>query len=292
MVNHERGFLIHGVAVFDGTRFLPDAAVLVLDGQITAVEKRLTAPDDIPVLPGHGATLLPGLIDAHTHAFPGRLEQALTFGVTTELDMFSDPNVPRSLKQQAAASPATMADLRSAGTGATIPGGYPSSLVARGIYPPFPTLSDPGQAADFVAARLDEGSDYLKILIEDGTTTGYPATTLTADTVHALVRAAHQHGVMAIVHALTQDHALLALDAGADGLAHLFLDQPPSAKFIDAAVAAGIFVIPTLSVLTALTGHSRGPTITADPHLSPHLDEEARALLSMDFRPGPEPART
>ena len=36
------------------------------------------------------ATLLPGLIDCHVHAGDVRaLGQALVFGVTTELDMFS-----------------------------------------------------------------------------------------------------------------------------------------------------------------------------------------------------------
>lgn len=39
-----------------------------------------------------GRVVLPGLIDAHTHLLPCAPGQALTFGVTTELDMFSSPN--------------------------------------------------------------------------------------------------------------------------------------------------------------------------------------------------------
>lgn len=280
-------FLVRGARVFDGTRFLPPGAVLVRDGQIAAVEQRLTPPSGVPVIEAVGSTLLPGLIDAHTHAFPGSLEQALAFGVTTELDMFADPAVVASLKQQAADRPGAMADLRSAGTGATVPGGHPSSLVARGYYRPFPTLSGPQEAPGFVDARRAEGSDYLKIIVEDGTTTGYQSSTLTPDTVRALIRAAHERGLLAVVHALTQEHALLAVDAGADGLAHLFLDQPPSEQFIDAAATAGIFVIPTLSVLAAITGHGRGPRIADDPRLGERLDGAARALLTMDFPSGP-----
>ena len=42
------------------------------------------------MIDGTGKTLLPGLIDSHTHVWPGSLESAIVFGVTTELDMFSD----------------------------------------------------------------------------------------------------------------------------------------------------------------------------------------------------------
>ena len=45
------------------------------------------AGDDATVIDGRGMTLLPGLIDAHTHSFGLALEDALNFGVTTVLDM-------------------------------------------------------------------------------------------------------------------------------------------------------------------------------------------------------------
>jgi predicted amidohydrolase YtcJ len=49
------------------------------------------------VIDAGGGTVLPGLVDAHVHLFPGALAQSLTFGVTTVLDMFSQPDlvVPR-----------------------------------------------------------------------------------------------------------------------------------------------------------------------------------------------------
>lgn len=280
-------FMIEGVKVFDGFRFLRCASVLVVDGQIAALEERLTPPADTPVIEGAGATVLPGLIDAHTHALPGALEAALRFGVTTELDMFADPHLIRSLKQQAAADSAGMAGLRSAGTGATAPGGHPTSLVDRGFLAPFPTITSPGQAETFVADRIAEGSDYLKVILEDGTTTGYPCPKLTSDTVHALIHAAHTQGRIAVVHTLTQADALLAVRAGTDGLAHLFLDQPPSVEFIDAAAQSGVFVIPTLTSLSARTGHRRGQKLQADPHLGPRLNDQQRFFLAMEFPVGP-----
>src|SRR5262249_44113903 len=81
---------------FDGKTVLPRAAVLAIPGRIARIAgtgPEVKAPADAVRIDGRGKTLLPGLIDAHTHVFPGALEQALAFGVTTELDMMSDPKV-------------------------------------------------------------------------------------------------------------------------------------------------------------------------------------------------------
>jgi imidazolonepropionase-like amidohydrolase len=76
--------LIQGARVFDGLRVQAETSVLVVDGHIAAVGDNLGAPPAAVLVDGVGRTLLPGLIDAHTHVFPGRLEQAVLFGVTTE----------------------------------------------------------------------------------------------------------------------------------------------------------------------------------------------------------------
>ncbi len=69
------------------------------------------------VLPRASVTVEDGLIDAHPHVFPGNLEQALVFGVTTVLDMMADPAGINELLRQARAVP-TLADVRTAGTAA------------------------------------------------------------------------------------------------------------------------------------------------------------------------------
>ncbi len=57
-------------------------------------------PRDALVIDGTGLTLLPGLIDAHTHTFGvSGLQQALIFGVTTELDMFTDWRLAKQIKE-------------------------------------------------------------------------------------------------------------------------------------------------------------------------------------------------
>lgn len=278
--------LIVGAKLFDGYRFQPRGCLLVLEGRVAALDPRLTPPAGVPVVDARGGTVLPGLIDAHAHVFPGALQSALRSGVTTELDMFADPGLVGALVQQAFSDPSA-ADLRSAGIGATAPGGHPTRLVTQGLLTPFPTVAGPVQAEDFVAARVAEGSHFLKVVLEDGTTTGHPCPTLITDTVEALVGAAHARGLLVVAHALTQAHALLAVGAGVDGLAHLFIDEPPSGQFLDAAVHRDVFVIPTLTSLAARSGHGRGRALAADPHLGPGLDARQRATLEMDFPAGP-----
>lgn len=95
--------LFDGVRVFDGTRVWDRISVLVRDGVVYAVGEDL---DDLPGttrISGSGLTLLPGLIDAHTHVFPGQLEQALMFGVTTELVSSRDRGSLRPLSGSAEA---------------------------------------------------------------------------------------------------------------------------------------------------------------------------------------------
>jgi imidazolonepropionase-like amidohydrolase len=278
--------LIRGAKLFDGHRFHTPGCLLVRQGRVAALAERLTPPAGVPVVEARGDTVLPGLIDAHVHVSPGDLQVALRAGVTTEVDMFGDPGLIGSLRQQASSDPGT-ADLRSAGTGATAPGGHPTRLVERGLLAPFPTVAGPEAAEGFVAARVAEGSSFLKVVLEDGTTSGHPCPALTADTVLALVDAAHARDLLVVAHVLTQAHALVAVGAGVDGLAHLFLDEPPAPRFLDAVAQRDVFVIPTLTSLAARAGHDRGRALAADPHLGPLLDPRRRAVLETAFPAAP-----
>src|SRR5262249_13820441 len=153
-------------------------------------------PAGATIVDGTGKTLLPGLIDAHTHAWGDALERALAFGVTTELDMFTDTEfAARMRREQAEGDASARADLFSAGTLATAPGGHGTEFGFR-----IPTLTGPAEAAAFVDARVAEGSDYIKIVKDDGSSYGLTFPTLDAPTIAALAAAAHARGKLAVAH--------------------------------------------------------------------------------------------
>src|SRR5215467_10914684 len=238
-------FVIRNARVFDGSKLLGQSDVWVSDGKIKAVGKNLKMPADVKVVDASGDTLLPGLIDAHTHAWGDALKRAEIFGVTTELDMFADVKYVQQIKkEQAEGKDLDLADLRSAGTLATAPGGHGTEY---GIT--IPTLSSPTEAQAWVDARIAEGSDYIKIVVDDASAYGGHRPTLDIQTVKALIDAAHKRGKLAIVHIGTQKDARAVIEAGADGLAHLFSDSAPTPDFASVVAAHHAFVVPTLSVL-------------------------------------------
>jgi imidazolonepropionase-like amidohydrolase len=266
--------------VFDGAQVLPRATVLVRDGRITAVGPEVQAPEGARVIDARGKTLLPGLIDAHPHVFgPDVLRAALVFGVTTELDMFMSDAVLASIRKELAGDKgADIADLRSAGTLVTAPGGHGTEY---GL--PIPTLSSPEQAQAFVDARIAEGSDYIKIVYDDGKAFGLDFPTLSQETLKAVIAAAHARKKLAVVHIGSLQGAREAIAAGADGLAHLFIDRAPEADFGRFVASHHAFVVATLSVLESVSGRSGGAALAADPAIAPFLSSGGQADLKLTF---------
>jgi cytosine/adenosine deaminase-related metal-dependent hydrolase len=166
--------MIRNARVFDGTSVRPATDVFVRGGTIAAVGKGLRVPDAIEVIDGTGKTLLPGLIDAHTHSFGTALTDALMFGVTTELDQFTDSTLARAMREEQAAGKAShRADLFSAGILVTAPKGHGTEYGFE-----IPTITAPDQAQAFVDARIAEGSDWIKIAYDDGKSYGMTLPTL------------------------------------------------------------------------------------------------------------------
>ncbi|MBV8502525.1 MAG: amidohydrolase family protein [Paucibacter sp.] len=279
----EPDFIVRHATVFDGERRLTDTDVLVQDGRIAAIGRELKAPAGVSVVDGRGKTLMPGLIDAHTHTWGSAGRDALRFGVTTELDMFTDPRgLPAARAQRQARAAAGSADLWSAGVLATVPGGHGTEYGIK-----IPTLSTPAEAADFVAARKAEGSDYLKIVIEDGSAFGHATPTLDAATIAALATAAKSSGMMSVAHVATQNDAATAFASGVNGLAHVFIDRKLDAS-ADAAFIASArdhFVVPTLSVNAALSGPAESRALQDDPRLKPWLSNGQLGTLASVFPP-------
>lgn len=275
---------VEGVRVFDGSRVLERATVIVRDGRIEAVGPDVAAPDGVTRIDGAGKTLLPGLIDAHTHVFGDALERALQFGVTTELDMFTDHRLAARLRgEQAAAGGApSRADLRSAGTLVTAPGGHGTEY---GM--PIPTLAGAADAGPFVAARVAEGSDYIKLVYDDGSAYGLKFPTLARATLEAAISAAHAHERLAVVHVGTHAAAREAIEAGADGLVHVFADEGDVRAFAALAASKKAFVIPTLTVIESTAGTASGQSLVEDARVAPFLlATEKRNLVAAFPRRG------
>lgn len=278
-------FAITNARIFDGERVIPKETVMVRDGRIEAVlAAGAKLPGGIQILDAGGGTVLPGLIDSHTHAYLGGLERALAFGVTTELDMGNDPAAVRPLREEQARPGGApgRADLWSAGLLATAPGGHGTQY---GL--PIPTLTRPEEAQAWVDARIAERSDYIKIIIEDFSAYGGSRPTLDRATVEALVKAAHARGKLAVVHVSTAATARQAIEAGADGLVHLFTDRAPDPDLARFAAGRKAFVIPTLTVLESTNGVAAGRTLVEDLQIRGYLLPDEITSLKSAF-----PSRT
>jgi imidazolonepropionase-like amidohydrolase len=279
-------FAVRGVRVFDGEKILPRANLIVRDGTITAISANLRIPAGLEVIDGAGKTLLPGLIDSHVHVFPGAQADALRFGVTTELDMFNlSHDFARWRAQRQSMGPTTEADSWSAGTGVSAPGGHPSGTMPGSA--DIPTLAGAADARAFVAARVAEGSDYVKIILEDNSflTPDHLVPALSRDEICAAVKAAHGLGKMAIVHASRARDARTAIECGADGLAHLFADEVADADFVTLARRHHIFIETTLAVVAAGSGSTLPQELYARPDVAASLSAGQKRLLSYGFGP-------
>lgn len=279
-----RTFVIRRARVFDGDKFLPATDVSVESGLIKAVGKNLKVAAGTKEIDASGDTLLPGLIDSHTHTWGNALEQALIFGVTTELDMFSDPKFDADVrKREAAGQNLNAADLRSSGTLVTSPKGHGTEY---GI--PIPTLASAADAQSFVDARIAEGSDYIKIIYDDGSAYGSSIPTLTKEALAAVIVAAHNRKKMAVVHIGSQSGARDAIEANCDGLVHIFEDAPPAPEFASLVKQHHAFVIPTLSVNESVSGKASGESLLSDPRLLSYINAQTSGNLQRAFPRRPQ----
>lgn len=262
----EETFAIVDVTAFDGEAFRQGWDVWVEDGRIRHAGARLDLPDDLPRVDGRGHTLIPGLVDGHVHSFLSTLGDALRFGVTTVLDQSTDPAFAAAMRpEREEVARGAQADLFSAGMTATAPDGHGTQY---GI--PVETLTGPDEAAEWVRARKAEGSDWIKIIYEDGSAFDMDIPSLDGETVAAVIAAAHAEGLAAVVHVSTLETALEAMAFGADGLVHVWRDEVVSEADARRFAEADIFVVPTLSVMVSAD----------DPAVAELVRETDDALLS------------
>lgn len=247
---------ITGVRIFDGEDLLDGLYdVAFEDGVITSVAAADAATADASgdgeIVDGTGSTLLPGLIDAHVHVL-GRhdLEALAAHGVTTAYDMAS---WPAALTDSLRHVPG-VTDILSSGVPGAGPGGVHSRIPG---FPAEAILDGQEKVEGFIAARVAQGSDYVKVVAEAPGRGGPDQATITA-----VVEGAHAVGLRVVAHASALGAVAVANDAGVDILTHVPIDAPIDALGAASIRDAGRLVIPTLSMMEGIVANAARPEIS------------------------------
>ncbi|MET8289400.1 SAM-dependent methyltransferase [Streptomyces sp. NPDC005132] len=268
--------------VFDGERVRDGISVLIDDGLVAAVTPAApegdaaTDPRVTEVIDATGHTLLPGLIDGHTHVMGTlhNLRLALAFGVTTELDLFSFPPALTGWLCDTAARTDDVADLRSSGTVLCATGGHPAASM-----PFLPSLAGPEDAQEQVTARRKEGAHCIKMMFDDGSHHGADLPTLDGPTASAVTAAARREGLLTVAHVADEETVRAALAAGVDAYTHVPLAAPLPGDLVARTAADGRFVIPTLAMMEMSSGARGGRGLADDDRIAAHLPADAAAAI-------------
>ena len=231
---------ITNVRVFDGER-LSEPATVVVEAAMISARTQADGAREADVVDGGGGTLLPGLIDTHVHVDKvSQLEVSASWGVTTMLDMGNKDLANLANMKKGPGHPT----LKSAGN----PASAPDSVFVRKMgFSVSTTVTGPDDAARFVAERVAEGSDYVKILVEDPKIPGTRA--LAVETVAALVIEAHKAGMMTVAHVVSADTMTAAVRAGADVVTHTALTSDLGPEFGALLAERPVVIIPTLTMM-------------------------------------------
>jgi len=272
--------LLRPARVFDGVNPQPHEGwqALVDGDKIAAVGPNLTAPAGARTIDLPGATLMPGMIEGHSHLFlhpynetlwddqvlhePLALrtaravvqaERTLDAGFTTERDLgtegagFADVGLKQAIDQGIVPGPRLLVSTK--------------AIVARGAYGPKgyePGLAVPQGAQE--VAGVDEtiravrdqvaaGADIVKFYADYHWGKGEPSrVTLSQAELDAGVAAAHDAGRMVAVHATTAEGMMRAIRAGTDTIEHGY---GGTAEVFKAMAATGIALCPTLGASEA-----------------------------------------
>ena len=266
--------------VFDGENPTPHQGwtVLVEGDRIAAAGPNISAPAGARTIDLAGTTLMPGMIEGHSHLFlhpynetlwddqvlhePLALRTAravvharktLEAGFTTERDLgtegagFADVGLKQAIDQGIVPGPRLLVSTK--------------AIVARGAYGP--KGFEPGvpipQGAQEVAGvdetiravrdQVAAGATIVKFYADYHWGKGEPSrTTLSQAELDAGVAAAHDAGRLVAVHATTAEGMMRAIRAGADTIEHGY---GGTAEVFKAMAAKGIALCPTLDASEA-----------------------------------------
>jgi imidazolonepropionase-like amidohydrolase len=304
-----RELVLRNVRVFDA----PHAAqlegprdVVVRDGRIVAIGAPGLAADGLREIDGRGGTLLPGLVDVHTHTgstpdppwkiallpdVGGTLAAFLYAGVTTVLDLGNLSPAVFQEREGIATGSQLGPRLYAAGPIFTAPGGHPAEVLRawlpwylRWYVLPRATreVATPDEARSAVAALIPERPDMLKIAIDAGAS---EVPRLTPEMIAVIVAAGHAAGVRSIAHIGSSAEAVDAVRAGVDALAH----SPWRDELTDEAVATIARAHVPVVVTLAIWDVAEGPRADASAYLPIEREVARPDTIAALLAPPPKP---
>jgi imidazolonepropionase-like amidohydrolase len=271
--------IVRADRLFDGSGnpHSQSAAVLIENGTITAVgqQSEVRAPEGTSALElDYGnATILPGLIDAHTHMMaPGdgtlgddvakddddmlllraakNARHALHSGVTTARENGARHRVGFSLKEGIRRGLASGPEMVISGRPLTMTGGHMWYCGSE--------ADGEAEVRSEVRSLIKEGADFIKIMATGGSTRSSFANlpSYTVGELSAAHEEAHRFGKLTAAHCSNAAGVANALQAGIDMIIHcVFEDEFGRYEWrqdlADQLAAAGAWVNPTLHVVRA-----------------------------------------
>jgi imidazolonepropionase-like amidohydrolase/ABC-type multidrug transport system permease subunit len=273
--------LVRGARIFTGDgRVIESGAVLIKEGKIVEVFEG-PGPDaarlKAEVVESAGKTVLPGFIDVHVHlgvtggipdpsadpdlgsALSRSLAAYLYSGVTATRSAGDALQASLDARARVAGAEVLGATLYACGPLFTAEGGHGTEYFAdlspaarSAIEGPFLRLpKTPEEAREQVKELKKQGIDCIKAILEAGFQ-GAPFNRMDLTVFRAVAEEARRQGLPLVVHTGDSKDVVDALDAGAASIEHGSLrDEIPDEVFTRMA-RAGVYYVPTLSVVEGL----------------------------------------
>ena len=272
--------LLKPARVFDGVNPTPHEgwSVLVDGDRIAAAGPNLAAPAGSRTVDLAGTTLMPGLIEGHSHLFlhpynetlwddqvlhePLALrtaravvqaERTLDAGFTTERDLgtegagFADVGLKQAIDQGIVPGPRLLVSTKAiVARGAYGPKGFePGVSVPQGAQ----EVAGPDEIVRAVRDQVAGGADIVKFYADYHWGKGEPSRpTLSQAELNAGVAAAHDAGRLVAVHATTAEGMRRAILAGADTIEHGYAGTAEVFKLMH---DRGVALCPTIAASEA-----------------------------------------
>ena len=145
----------------------------------------------------------------------------------------------------------------------------------------WPKLVTPEDGRKYVQDRLKENVDYIKLMHESGKVMGADFKMPSLELQKAVIEEAHKAGLKVIAHSTCLEDTMEILEAGVDGMAHTFLDEPPNEALIAAYKKNNAHCNPTLAAMGSGTseGQKTQEKFAHDPRVKELLGEVERERM-------------